>query len=446
MRRVLVIVSSLLFCATASGAEWRAGIAATDVTPSSLIWMAGYASRNHPAEGVLHPLWAKALAIEDAAGRRAVIVTADLIGFQRELCDRVAERVKPATGLERAGVLLNTSHTHSGPVVRSVAKVAYHLDAKNEEGVRAYAKTLEDKLVALIEQACAALQPAKLAFGEGKATFAMNRRSKRPQGYVIGPNPDGPVEHTVPVLRVSDEQGHLRAVLFGYACHNTTTAVYQFNGDYAGFAQIALQKAHPEAAALFMIGCGGDSNPEPRGKIEMAEAHGKALAEAVDRVLAGAMKPLAGPLSTALERVDLPFVDPPSKQALEELAEGKDVYRQRLARNLLAQLKEKGSIAASYPAPVQVIRFGEDLVMIGLPGETVVDYALRLRKELPGRRLWIAGYCNEVFTYLPSERVLAEGGYEAGGAMVYFGIHGPFKPGVEDRIVGLAKRLATEPQ
>lgn len=443
MRKVLGFVLAWALSASADGAEWRVGIARTDITPKDLIWMAGYASRNHPAEGMLHPLWAKALAIEDAQGHRAVIVTADLIGFNRVLCERVVERIKPATGLQRAQVMFNASHTHSGPVIRVAHRITYPLDAKNEDAVHAYARTLEDKLVALVAKACASLRPAQLAFGEGKATFAMNRRSKRDKGYVIAPNPAGPVDHTVPVLRVSDEQGRLLAVLFGYACHNTTTSIYQFNGDYAGFAQIALEKAHPEATALFMIGCGGDSNPEPRGKIELAEAHGKALGEAVDRVLSGPMVPLAGPLRVAFDRVDLPFVDPPSKEELQKQLESKEVYRQRLAQHLLDQLKQKGSLPTSYAAPVHVIHFGSQLVLIGLPGETVVDYALRLRKELPGRRLWIAGYTNEVFAYLPSERVLAEGGYEGGGAMVYSGIHGPFKPGVEDRVIGLAKRLVT---
>jgi hypothetical protein len=73
-----------------------------------------------------------------------------------------------------------------------------------------------------------------------------------------------------------------------------------------------------------------------------------------------------------------------------------------------------------------------------------VDYALRLRREFAGKRIWIAGYSNDVFAYVPTERVLAEGGYEGGEAMMYFGLPGPFQPGLEQRVIDAVKRLAGE--
>ncbi len=176
---------------------------------------------------------------------------------------------------------------------------------------------------------------------------------------------------------------------------------------------------------MFMMGCGGDINPAPRGKVELAEQHGKSLASAVDEVLADELHSLRGPLTVAFERVDLPFVDPPTKEELDKRRGEGNAYDQRLTEVLLKRIAERGAIETAYPCPVQVVRFGEDLSLVALSGETVVDYALRLRKEFEGQRIWVAGYSNEVFAYLPSERVLAEGGYEAGGAMKYFGWHGP---------------------
>ena len=159
------------------------------------------------------------------------------------------------------------------------------------------------------------------------------------------------------------------------------------------------------------------------------------MAGAVEDVLKGEMTPVAGPLRTAFAWVDLPLVDPPSKEELLKRRGQGDIYHQRTTEHLLSRLDTQGSIMATYRAPLGVIRFGDSLTMVALPGETVVDYALRLRKEYAGQRLWIAGYSNDVSLYLPSDRVLAEGGYEGGGAMVYYGIHGPFKPGVEERVV-----------
>lgn len=442
--RIAWVVMLVVLMAGRVGAQpapWRAGLARVDITPKESIWMAGYAARNHPSEGVLHPLWAKALALEDSTKGRVVLVTMDLIGTDRRLTEAVAFRVQNETGLGRERIVFNSSHTHSGPVVGEVAGIAHSMQPEHEEVARRYYRQLEEKLVEVIQAALADLRPARLAFGQGQATFAINRREKRPQGFVIGTNPAGPVDHSVPVLTVHDLEGKLRGIVFGYACHTTTLAIYQINGDYAGFAQIALEKAHPGATSLFMIGCGADANPDPRGKVELAEQHGQALAAAVEKVLAEPMQPVEGKLAAAFDRVDLPLVPAPSAEQLRQQAAKGNIYQQRLARRLLATLERGGKIPESYPYPAQVVRLGKDLTLVALAGEVVVDYAIRLRKEFPDQRLWVAGYSNEVFAYIPSERVLAEGGYEAGGSAVYFGLHGPFQPGVEDRIVNLVKHL-----
>jgi len=441
--RLLCMVGvAVLWAISLRAAEYRIGVARVEITPAEGLWMAGYAARKHPAEGALHPLWAKALVVEDKHGQRVVIVTADLIGdnFGRQLSDAIGAAVSRRTGIGRQRIVVNFSHTHCGPVVRvsDGALVTYGLDEGQRAAVTAYARTLEDKLVNLVTSACTHLQPATLSFGEGKATFAANRRKRY--------NPDGPVDHTVPVLRVADEKGRLLAVLFGYACHTTTLGsdFYRYNGDYAGFAQIALEAAHPGARAMFIAGCGADINPSPRGTVQLAEQHGKSLAGAVDEVLGGDLHPVRGALAVAFARVDLPFVDPPDRETLQARRGQGNVYDQRLTEVLLKRLSRQGSLERAYPCPVQVVRFGRDLTFVALGGEVVVDYVLRLRREFPGQRLWVAGYCNEVFAYVPSERVLTEGGYEGGGAMKYFGWHGPFKPGVEDRVVGQVKKLVRE--
>ena len=442
MRRIAIsgfFVFVLTWSAFALAAEWRVGVARTDITPAEMLWMSGYGNRKHPAEGTAGPLLAKALLIEDEQDRRVVIVTIDLIGdnFPRRLSEAIAGRVKEITGIERERILFNFSHTHSGPVesVCDGALVTYGLDAEEQAAVHKYTRVLRSKLVALITEAGKTLQPARLAHGESEATFAMNRRKSI--------NPDGPVDHTVPVLRVSDENGKLLAVVFGYACHTATLTgdFYQYNGDYAGFAQAALETAHPGATAMYMAGCGADSNPDPRGTLELARQHGNSLAASVDSALAEEMHPINGPLTVAFDRVDVPFVDPPSKEELEKRIGQGNVYEQRLTELLIKRIERRGAIETKYSCPVQVFRFGDDLSLVALPGETVVDYALRLRRQFDGTRLWVAGYSNEVFAYLPSERVLAEGGYEASGAMKYFGFHGPFKPGVEDRVMGLVEEL-----
>lgn len=447
MRYVFLLVIVGLTCvssATAEQTEWRAGIARREITPREPIWMGGYASRNHPSEGVLQPLWAKTLVLEVRGGSRVAIVTMDLIGIDRRMSEAVCQRAFQSTGIPRERIVLNCSHTHSGPVVAGVTPLVYDLNEQQQAAVAAYAKSLEDGLVAVIEAAAQDLRPAALALGEGQCGFAINRRAQRVKPQPGTDPPPAPVDHGVPVLGVRGEDDALRAVLFGYACHNTTLGIYEINGDYAGFAQAAWEERHPGAAALFMIGCGADCNPDPRSQVELARQHGQSLAASVDEVLRGPLQPLRGPLKASLEQVDLKLVDPPGKAELERLLQDKNVYQQRLAKSLLAQLAAGRPLPASCACPVQVIRFGDDLLLAALGGEACVDYALRLRREFAGRRIWIASYCNDVFAYVPSERVLQEGGYEGGTAMMYFGLHGPFQPGLEQRLIDSVKRLAAE--
>jgi hypothetical protein len=305
-----------------------------------------------------------------------------------------------------------------------------------------YSETLRGKLVELVGRALADLAPAQLSYLHARAGFAMNRRLQTDRGYTIAPNADGPVDHDVPVLRVDGPDGKLRALLFGYACHNTTLDFYQFCGDYAGFAQQYVEQTHPGTVALFMIGCGGDQNPTPRRTLEWAQQHGRALANGVEAALVGKPRPVRGPLRLALEEVTLELVKPPSVEQLKQQAQSSDRYQKRNAEDLLSELEKKGQVASTYPYLVQVIQFGDDLTMIGLAGEVVVDYSLRLKKELAGAPVWVAGYCNDVFGYVPSRRVLEEGGYEAYSSILYYGtMLTPFAPSVEERIIGKVHEL-----
>jgi hypothetical protein len=320
----------------------------------------------------------------------------------------------------------------------------YGLEPDRVRQSQAYVEVLKQKLLAIVGQAIDEMSPAKLGYTHGRAGFAMNRRLPTQTEPQNAPYPDGPVDHDVPVLRVESPEGELRAIVFGYACHNTTLGFQQFCGDYAGFAQQYLEEAHPNVTALFVTGCGGDQNPQPRRTLELAEQHGRALANGVEAALIGPTKPIEGTLRVAIGEVTLEFADPPGRAALELQTKSSNIYEQRHAEALLRQLDETGEIRQTYPYLVQAVNFGDDLLMIALAGEVVVDYSLRFKLELRGAPLWVAGYSNDVFGYVPSLRVLQEGGYEGGGAMRYTTLPGPFAPTVEKLIVEKVHQLAEE--
>ncbi len=435
MRLLLAALAPALLAA-----DFKAGVARADITPKSPIWMSGYASRNNPSEGVLEPLHAKALAIEDNRRGRAVIVTTDLIGLPRALTDEVSARVQKQWGLDRARLLFNSSHTHTGPVVRANLTTMYDLTAEQDAVIKDYSRALAEALYIIVGAALGDLKPARLAFAEGSTDFAMNRRELRIEGVRLGLNPKGPGDHSVPVIEVRGEDGALRAVLFGYACHNTTLTGqhYRLSGDYAGYAQSAIEAAHPGVTALFLMLCGGDQNPNPRGEVEHAVAHGKKLAGEVSRVLAGKLDPLRPPIRAAYQVTELPFAIH-TRETFEKELQDRNPAKVRRAKEMLRLYDERRPIRLT-PYPVQAIRFHRDLTILALGGEVVVDYALRAKREF-AERLVVAAYSNDVMCYIPSRRVLKEGGYEAVDSMIYYGMPGPFSEEVEETVFEAVGRV-----
>lgn len=437
---VLLCLASWLPYANAAEQQWKAGLASVAITPEESMWMAGYAARKGPSEGKVHDLWAKALALEDEQGGRVVIVTVELIGIPRPTRDWMEKQVEARFKLAPERLLLNASHTHCGPVVRETrysiyGNTVYGLSPEQIEQSNRYVEDLQHKLLRLVGEALDHLVPARLGYTHARAGFAMNRRARTESSYQIAPNPDGPVDHDVPVLRIDGPDGKLRVVVFGYACHCTTMSFNMFCGDYAGFAQEYVQQAHPGVTAMFVAGCGADQNPYPRRELEHCQQHGRALANGVETALSIQTRPIGGPIQAFLETVTLEFAEPPSREQLEEQAKSNDRYERKHAEVLLDELKRTGKITKTYPYLVQVLRFGDDLTLVALAGEVVVDYSLRLKAEIADSAVWVAGYSNDVFGYVPSLRILQEGGYEGGGAMRYTPLPGPFAPSIEELIV-----------
>lgn len=426
--------------ADAPAATWKAGIARADITPEGPVWMGGYASRDHPAEGTMHPLWVKVLALEDAAGRRAVLVTSDLIGFPQNVSAHIRDRLKEELGLARAQVMLTSSHTHSGPLLRE-DYYAHPLGEREQAKVVRYVSRLEDRVVAAVAEAFEKLAPAHLSSGMGVARFAVNRRNNDEGAVLTATALAGPIDHAVPVLKVEGADERLLAIVFGYACHATTLSGYEWSGDWPGFAQIELEEAHPEATALFVAGAGADQNPLPRRSTALAKQYGRALAAAVDRVLEEPMTGLAPELTTRYEEIDLRLSAPPGQAELREMAETGRGYHRHWAERLLREREQGQQPRTQYPYPIQVWRLGDQAV-VALGGEVVVDYTIMLRRLL-GPGLFVFAYANDVMGYIPSVRVLREGGYEGAGSQRVYGLPSTWAPDVEARIVEAVLRLAT---
>ena len=451
-RRLLttaLVLASVIAFSTASTARaldgWKAGLARVNITPDEPMWMSGYGSRDHVAEGKLTDLWAKALVLEDQQGHRALLITLDLVGIDRDLSQRVCRQIIDRHNLRRAEIALCTSHTHTGPVVgRNLKSMYWRLDDAQWQQVESYTDKLEKQLVALADEAVASLLPCRLSWTHNTCTVAVNRRNNReadvPELRKEG-KLQGPVDHDVPVLAVRGEDNQLRAVVFGYACHATVLSSYLYSGDYPGFAQIEIEQALPGTVALFWAGCGADQNPIPRRQVEQAKAYGRRLAEAVLRAVDATLQPIEGTLRTSYAEVDLPFDKLPTREQLQSETESSNRFVAARAQLLLDQIQRDGALSPTYPYPVQLWQLGSNVRFTVLGGEVVVDFALRLKREL-GTNTWIAAYANDVMAYIPSRRVLNEGGYEGAGAMIYYGLPTAWAPRVEELIIRQVHQLA----
>ena len=425
--------------------NWRIGLSTVRITPQEPLPMCGYGPS--VSAGVLDDLYAKAMVLEDAAGSRAVLLTADLLFFRAPLAEVICGKIMKRTGLRREQILLNASHTHAGPVFGVKDPGRFDLPEDQQRRVREYTERLTKKIVHLVPAAIADLIPGRISWSTGEVDFVMNRRLITPEGKCrgMGPNPVGSVDRSVPVLRIDWPDGRLRAVVFGCACHPVTLdgTNRKISGDYAGAAQRYLEARHHGVQAMFMIGCGGDANSHPRSGPEQeawVSRHGEVLGKEVSRVLHDELQRIRGPFQAKLTTVDLPLEHAFTRQQLEEMAGGGQTYwHKENARGMLDILDRHEPLPKSYRSSIAMWRFGDDLTLVGLPGEAVADYVPMIREALGPTGLWIAAYCNESFGYLPTAEILKQGGHESMGLTLAIGL---FSPDVEETVIASVRKLA----
>lgn len=427
-------LQSHLFGAAALPDDLRLiGVAKVDVTPDYSVRLSGYGNRREESEGVQLRLWAKALAFGSDLEGPAVLITVDNCGIPEAMRAEVAAHLERKAGIRPDRLAICFSHTHCGPCLAGALTNIFSTDVPpaHQANIDRYTRELTAKMEQAALAALADRKPARLSWAVGSASFARNRRA------VWG----GPVDHSLPVLFVHSPEGELRGVFANYACHATTLSFNFLHGDWPGTAMAGIERDHPGAVALIGIGCGADQNPHPRGTVDLAVRHGEEVAAEVSRLLKTECKPLNGKLASHLKHITLPLEPLPSREEWEKLAASTNKPAAYAAQKNLDRLNRGEKLPTELPYSVQAWSFGNDLAMVFLPGEVTVDYELRLKVEFDAARLWVNGYANDALCYIPSRRVLAEGGYEGGGAMVYYDRPNKFAPGIEDRIIAAVHDL-----
>ncbi len=440
MKQVRIIAAvALIFIAPMCSAfaeqkSTLAGAARIDITPDGPIRLSGYGARTRESEGVDQRLFAKALAIGgDAMSAPAVLVTFDGIGITSELTDKIAKRLNKQKGLAPERIAICASHTHSAPMLSNLLPTIFREPVREDqqERIDAYTNLLVRKIVQVAIEALDDRQPAYLSWSKSQATFAANRRT-----------PGGPVDHSVPVLRVTGSDGELIAILANYACHGTTLTERQnrIHGDWAGVAQEVIEKQYPGCLAMIAIGCGADANPKPRGTLEHVDSHGLELAYSVADAISKPGTPIDPHVRCRAGVIDLPFDKHPTLETWRKRAERSDAAGYH-ARVNLARLARGESLRKSLSYRIVTWTFGHDLGMVFLPGEVVVDYAIRIQADFRRDRMWVCAYANGCPCYIPSRRIWREGGYEAAGAMTFYDQPTRLAGETEELIMDTVQRL-----
>lgn len=418
-----------------------AGVASIDITPGFPVRMSGYAARlSTEADGVLQPIAAKALVLGNEQQRPTVLITVDLVGIPWHITKEVVDFLSKEKGIDPAQVAICASHTHGGPEVGNLLNIMQYRNGRFTDSLipleqlihmTQYAQQLTQKLKDVAVAALNDRKPALVGWVQGQALFAANRRTE-----------GGPVDVALPMIRIVNPDGSLRGVFVNYACHGTTLGgdAHKIHGDWISEAHRLVEARHPGAVALIAIGCAGDANPSPRGSWENVQQHGKEIADNVDKLLTAQWIPLNAPPTGQLKWVKLPYVKVPDLNEL--IAQTKDESIKGYNARLLLERVGRGEvISPMLDYPVQVWNFDNKMAMVNLGGEVVVDYSIRLKEQFGAEQVWINAYSNDVPCYIPSKRILKEGGYEAEGSMYWYNKPSPFAPEVEDIIVNAVAEL-----
>ena len=425
---------------------WHVGVAKADITPTEPLRLSGYAVRSKPFTGIDDPLAVRALAMRHNDGRWLVIVSIDSIGLSAQLTDRIMTDVRKTHGLERSQIVLCCTHSHTAPHLTGglVNLFTEALSEKEQTEIDRYTDRVVSTITGVIASALSSPKQARIEFGESQAGFAINRRVvKDGTATGFGVQDAGPVDRTVRILKATSMDGKSIAVAYQYACHCTSISpeLNRVSSDWAGLSATAIEKALPGAIALPIIGCGADANPNPRGTYENAKDHGQELSKSVLNALTKGMTPLPPLDKSVFSYVALAY-ERPTREQLESQLKSDQPQQHRFAESMLAVWDRMGRIPETYPAPVHLVRFGNELAWVFLGGEVVVDYQIRLLSEVKSaKHVWVAAYTDDVFAYLASERVRREGGYEVDGSMLYYNRPGRWESGTEEVVIGRIKEL-----
>jgi len=423
---------------SAAKEKLMAGLARASITPPAGTRMYGYGGRDKgaAAKGVHDELYVNALYLNQG-GEEALIMGFDLLFFSRAEADRYMGAVGRATGLSARQILLNTSHTHSGPMLNMGTWMYGETLATD----KSYADAVECATVEAALDARSSAAEASIWAGMGRTRLPMSRRKKDENGKVLfAPDPEGEVCDLLPVCLLKNAAGQPVTLLFSVSCHPSTIQKHEFSAEYPGVATELLDKHLGAPCGLFLQGAGGDAKPSVvaeadrfrYGSWDDVSKAGGLVAKEVIEILDGGLKEVEPQLRTCLINIELPLEPPKSRSEYEAIAEDAEEadWKRRWAKRKARRLEEGQKLPSSVPVTVHGMQLGKGVRIVGLEGEAVGGLGNLISNFYGEGVTFPLGYTDGCQMYLPTSPMLEEGGYEADSFDEY-GYPSRLAPGIE---------------
>jgi len=449
----VALVAAVVFPAAAGAAEALAGFTEIDITPPLGIALGGRGCTITHADGVLHPLGAGVTVLKDADGNTVVLVSFDLPGVSCRLGEEIRSGVAAKLGIASEYVLLNCSHTHSGPMMYREIMAGCGEAAPDE---RDYMKALARRIVEAASAAAGNLRPVVVRFHEGRCDVGINRRGKLPSGEMgMVPSPEAPYDPRVWIMHLTSPGGQTRAVIFSYACHPVIVygyALSKISAEYPGVARREIRAAlGQDVHVQFIQGAAGNIRPRVLADLKErrfrkstpqdVEHAGKELASAVLKALSSDGRTGTLRLAASMDQVSLRRGTPPPRKFYEDLLKTDQGRAAAAARYWLDRYDKGGPFEKGDRWPVGVIRLTQDQWVLYFAGEPVIEWAKHAAEWFRDRSVVVWGYSQQVSGYLPVDEILDEGGYEVVTSNLYrVGTPAPLAPGLNEAIRGSVLR------
>jgi neutral ceramidase len=390
-------------------------VAKVNITPDYPVYQDGYGSRTGKSDGKYNDLYIKSLCLEHG-GEKILFIACDTCIIKEAHVLDVKSRIETLYRIKPDHVLIGYTHTHSGPALYKWLK---HGDDPE------YTRFFFDKMLEAVASVVDCREEGTLRYGQGETYIGVNRRRVNRNNHIdLAPNIDGETDRVLSSVSVHDSQGSPKVIASSCACHPIAVNDDRLSSDFPGVACSELERTYPGAVAMFFQGCCGDINPIAYDGFDSAVMLGKVYANDVRNVLEHMSKPFSPSFSgcSVVLRVPLSCFE---SERFKEIAASDDVFFKQYGNQLLKSIEE-GTAPREIPVDIACIALSQDLKIVALAGEAVCGYANWLRQNCPESRLMILGYANGYCGYIPTARILAEGGYEADVSYEWIGLPGRY--------------------